>query len=88
MYIVFIRENVLLENGNEFWAIYRCFQDIKKSGSILVLKNMKTSNKMAEIGEYKHKVQWNIWKSIVIMFPTNREGGRTVGSGRVATIIE
>lgn len=22
------------------------------------------------------------------MFPTNREGGRTVGSGRVATIIE
>lgn len=26
-------------------------------GSILVLKNMKTSNKMAEIGEYKHKVQ-------------------------------
>ena len=57
MYIVFIRENVLLENVNEFWAIYRCFQDIKKSGSILVLKNLKTANSMAEIGEYEHKIQ-------------------------------
>lgn len=27
------------------------------SGSILVLKNLKTSNNMAEIGEYKHKIQ-------------------------------
>ena len=57
MYIVFIRENVLLENGNEFWAIYRCFQDIKKSGSILVLKSLKTSNNMAEIEEYEYEIQ-------------------------------
>lgn len=26
-------------------------------GSILVLKNLKTSNNMAEIREYKHKIQ-------------------------------
>lgn len=26
-------------------------------GSILVLKNLKTSNNMAEIGEYEHKIQ-------------------------------
>ena len=27
-------------------------------------------------------------KNSINMCPTNREGGRTVGSGRVATIIE
>ena len=26
-------------------------------GSILVLKNLKISNNMTEIGEYKHKIQ-------------------------------
>lgn len=26
-------------------------------GSILVLKNLETSNNMAEIGEYEHKIQ-------------------------------
>ncbi len=28
----------------------------KLCGSILVLKNVKTSNSMAEIGEYEHKI--------------------------------
>lgn len=28
------------------------------TGSILVLKNLKTSNSRVEIGEYEHKIQY------------------------------
>ncbi len=55
MYIVFIGENVLLESDNECRAIYRCFQDIKKRGSILVLKKLKTENNRAKIRKYGYK---------------------------------
>jgi len=57
-------------------------------GTILVPKTSKTSNNNANIANH---IKRNIVKSTIITrinVSMNREGGRTVGSGRVATIIE
>ena len=57
-------------------------------GTILVPKTSKTSNNNANIDNH---IKRNIVKSTIITrinVSMNREGGRTVGSGRVASIIE
>ena len=43
---------------------------------------------MRPYGIYRVASIENIQKNTMILLPTKREGGRTVGSGRVATIIE
>ena len=40
-------------NSEQFIDVF----NIKKSGSILVLKSLKTSNNMAEIEEYEYEIQ-------------------------------
>ena len=54
MYWVNFRQKVSVTNINSCFA-YRMLQI--SCGSILVLKNLKTANSMAEIGEYEHKIQ-------------------------------
>ncbi|WP_090167924.1 hypothetical protein [Pseudobutyrivibrio sp. 49] len=58
------------------------------SGTILVPKTSKTINNDANIDNH---IKRNTVKSTIVTtinVSMNREGGRTVGSGRVATIIE
>ena len=60
----------------------------KCSGTILVPKTLKTANNDANIDNH---IKRNTVKSTIVTtinVSMNREGGRTVGSGRVATIIE
>ena len=57
-------------------------------GSNMVLKNLKTTNTTWKYEQYRSKKQVKAYRNTTILFPSNREGGRTVGSGRVATIIE
>ncbi len=57
-------------------------------GSILVLKKLKTVEETVKYHrDYAKICNKRIVNSSKIP-TTNREGGRTVGSGRVATVIE
>ena len=59
-----------------------------KTGTVLVLKILKTIDNDANID---NRIKRNTEKSTIVTtinVSMNREGGRTVGSGRVATIIE
>ncbi len=61
---------------------------INHSGTVLVPKIIKTIKNDANMD---NQIKRNIEKTpfvITINYGVNREGGRTVGSGRVATIIE
>ncbi len=58
------------------------------SGTILVPKTSKTANNDANIDNCTKRNTVKSTNVTTINLSMNREGGRTVGSGRVATIIE
>ena len=67
---------------------YHCFGGWKCSGNILATQICKTTDTLYKTSQILQNNQRKIVQIIRERDPKEREGGRTVGSGRVATIIE